>query len=335
MTALMECALVNIISKEGFSMKKFIPFLTLLPLLASCGGGGTSSTSSSASIPFLSSTPAKIEVEYEIPSDEELVNEKDANADKYGVWNVTPADFSLLKGKMIYFLGSSVTYGASSGGVAMAEYLSAKTGCLYKKDAVSGTTLFDDNKTGNTGANSYVRRMEKGSVFDINEHVDAFVCQISTNDCTNDRLSKRGAITGDDVLDMESFDRATTLGAIEYIVAYVTEYWGCPVYFYSGGYFGDGTDKAARQNNNPKGSEYGKLVDSVLDIAAKWNRAHDFAHVGVIDMYHDEEFNAKASDAYYKFGMNDPIHPRKAAYKQWWTPYIEAFLENEVAAKQF
>ena len=37
------------------------------------------------------------------------------------------------------------------------------------------------------------------------------------------------------------------------------------------------------------------------------------------------------SDKYYSWACNDPIHPRKAGYLQWWTPYIQAYLENELA----
>ena len=312
-------------------MKKALSLLLLLPL-ASCGGNSVTSVTSPSSS---SEEVEEIEIKYEIPADEDIPSSvAEANGEAMDVATVKRLLGHPLSGKTIYFLGSSVTYGASSNGVAMGEYLQAKTGCISKKDAVSGTTIFDDNKTANTGVNSYTRRLVNSTVFDKNEKVDAFICQISTNDSTNDRLTKRGNITADDVLDMEEFDRTTTLGGIEFIISYVTEYWNCPVYFYSGGYFSDGTNKANRENSNPKGSEYGKLVGQVKQIAEKWEKV-DYAHVAVIDMFNDKEFNAVASDKYYSFAMADPIHPRKAGYRQWWTPYIEAFLTRETNNYQF
>ncbi|MBO5328324.1 MAG: SGNH/GDSL hydrolase family protein [Clostridia bacterium] len=230
---------------------------------------------------------------------------------------------SPLKDKVIYWLGSSVTYGSASNGQSMADYLAALTGCVSKKDAVSGTTIFDDNKSTATGADSYTRRLVNSKVYDKEEHVDAFICQISTNDARNDRLNKRGEITAANITESGVFDKATTLGGVEFIISYVTETWGCPVYFYSGSYFGD---EGLRKGSNPKGSEYGKLVDQVKQIADKYN-AIDGYEVGVIDMYNDADFNAKASDNYYSWVMSDAIHPKKAGYLEWWTPYFESYLE--------
>ena len=48
---------------------------------------------------------------------------------------------SPLLHKRILFLGSSVTYGHCSGGVAFPELLAEATGCEAVKEAVSGTTL--------------------------------------------------------------------------------------------------------------------------------------------------------------------------------------------------
>jgi len=52
----------------------------------------------------------------------------------------------------------------------------------------------------------------------------------------------------------------------------------------------------------------------------------DGFEVGVIDLFNDEEFNAVASDAYYSWATSDAIHPKKAGYLQWWTPYFESYL---------
>ena len=266
---------------------------------------------------------------YFIPEDEDLDTTVSANDVQYDVSNVEEIPGSYLKDKKIYWLGSSVTYGASSEGQSMADFIAKRSGCTSVKEAVSGTTLLNDGLTQNTGAKSYVNRLITSTAFDKEEEIDAFVCQISTNDCTNDRLNKRGRITPDDYIELDDFNVATSLGAVEYIIAYVMETWGCPVYFYSGSYFSDGSNKAQRQNNNPLGSEYAKFIGQVQQIADKWDNYYDY-HVQVIDLYNDEDFNDLASDKYYNWAINDPIHPRKAGYSQWWSPYIQNFLEKDL-----
>lgn len=257
---------------------------------------------------------------------EEFISAKQANDAAFKVASVEKREESPLAGKTLYWLGSSVTYGSASGGESMADYLAALTGCISKKDAVSGTTIFDDNLTENTGAKSYTRRLVNSTVFDKEEQVDAFICQISTNDARNDRLGKRGFMTGIDFDTSDAFDKTTTLGGVEFIITYVTETWGCPVYFYSGSYFGD---TGTRKNSNPKGSEYAKLIDQVREIAEKYNGIEGF-EVGIIDLYNDEAFNAVASDKYYSWVMSDSIHPKAAGYLQWWTPYFESYLAYEM-----
>lgn len=267
-------------------------------------------------------TPERVIPTVAYTVDETLPGNADANAESFFAEGVVRVE-SPLKDKTIYWLGSSVTYGQNAGGESMAEFLAAKTGCICKKDAVSGTTIFDDGKSQNTGAKSYTRRLMNSEIFDKTEFVDAFICQISTNDAWGDRKENWGEITPADKFDRTDFDVSTTLGGIETIIAYVAEVWGCPIYFYSGAYFGDKTGNSPRENENPSGSDYGELIGKVKEIAAKWQEEVD---VQVIDLFNDEAFNAAASDEYYSWAMHDPIHPYRAGYLQWWTPYFEQFL---------
>lgn len=262
------------------------------------------------------------EIEYTV-DESVLTSGKDANATEFYAANVARKEDSPLAGKTIYWLGSSVTYGASSGGESMAEFLAAKTGAVCKKDAVSGTTIFDDGLTDNTGSKSYTRRLTNSTVFDKDEHVDAFICQISTNDAISYRLSKRGYVADISVTDKDSFNRATTMGGVEYIISYVIETWNCPIYFYSGSYFGD-TGTGARTNGDPSGTAYSKMVDDVKVAVRKWQELG--YEVDVIDMFNDEDFNAAVSDSYYKWSTSDAIHPKRAGYLNWWMPYFEQYL---------
>ena len=305
-------------------MKKLFSLFLTTPLLFSCGTPSpTPSETPSASAVSSSEVDPYAEIEYA------LKIEGNAGDAAYDASKVELVPDHPLKGKTIYWLGSSVTYGSAASGNSMADYLAAKTGAICVKEAVSGTTIYDDGGTGDSGAKSYTRRLVNSTAFDPDAKIDAFICQISTNDCTSNRLIHRGSVAPDNVVDFEEFDRRTTLGGIEFIVSYVTETWNCPVYFYSGARFGDGADKAKRQNNNPKGSEYGKLVSETQQVCDKWTRLK-YAKTGIIDLYNDDEFNEVATDEYYVWATSDPIHPKKAGYLQWWMPYFEHFLIHNI-----
>lgn len=115
-----------------------------------------------------------------------------------------------LQEKNILFLGSSVTYGAESGGVSFVEFMAEECGFSFIKEAVSGTTLADINDV------SYVSRLLK---IDKNLKVDLFVCQLSTNDC------------------YQKIALDKTKKAIILIINYVKENFECPVVFYTNTFF--------------------------------------------------------------------------------------------------
>ena len=112
--------------------------------------------------------------------------------------------YEILRSKRILFLGSSVTYGHCSGGVAFPELLAEAYGCISVKEAVSGTTLV-------AGDRDYVQRMHTMST----EPADLFVCQLSTNDATKNKP----------LPDIEA--------AVRHIIHYARETWRCPVMFYT------------------------------------------------------------------------------------------------------
>jgi lysophospholipase L1-like esterase len=189
--------------------------------------------------------------------------------------------------KRIIFLGSSVTYGSAAGGVSFADIICEKNGYEMIKEAVSGTTLVDSEEL------SYISRLRK-----INcDSADLFICQLSTNDAS---LGKPLGIISDS-LEMKDFDTNTVAGAIEYILAYVTDKWHCPMTFYTGTKYDS--------------EEYSKMVFLLDEIAKKWN-------ISLIDLWNEPSFNSVSKEEYNKY-MNDPIHPTLLGYKEWWSPYIE------------
>ena len=290
----------------------------LVSLLAACGtdAEGPSDTGGAQVTPTLEKPV------YE-PSDSQ-VGEFEAGDNRFKLNRIDEKEDSPLKGKTIYWLGSSVTYGVNSEHLSMADYLAARTGSTSVKDAVIGTTVLD---TGAENSKSYTSRLINSEYFDTSATIDAFICQISTNDAKSENLEFWGAITDADVTDMDDFDLSTSIGGVEFIIAYVTETWRCPIYFYSGSYFGD---EGLRSNDDPAGSDYERFVNEVIAVAEKWN-AIDGYTVEVIDLFHDEEFSARVSDAYYEWCMKDAIHPLQAGYLQWWTPYFEEFLSERLA----
>ena len=70
------------------------------------------------------------------------------NTGPYSVAATPALSDSPLAGKTYVFLGSSVTYGASSEGESMADFLAARHGAVCVKEAVSGTTLASPQEPG-------------------------------------------------------------------------------------------------------------------------------------------------------------------------------------------
>lgn len=195
---------------------------------------------------------------------------------------------SPLKDKMILFLGSSVTYGYASNGISFADFITKRNGSMMIKEAVSGTTLVDEED------NSYIARLKR---IDQNEKVDLLVCQLSTNDAT--KKKELGTVSSSKEID--SFDTHTIEGAIEYIICYARNTWHCPIAFYT----------------SPKypSEAYASMVTLLYALKEKWN-------ISIIDLWNNEAFN-KIKEEERKLYMADPIHPTRSGYLNWWTPQIE------------
>ena len=199
----------------------------------------------------------------------------------------------------IIWLGSSVTYGAQAGGhYSMADAIQDNhPGTVCEKYAISATTLVNEKE------DSYVSRMK---LICKDETPDLFVVQLSTNDATTGK--PMGEVT--DSTDPADFDDTTIAGAIETIISYVQETFGCPVVFYTGTY-------AEKEN-------YDQMVDLLLQIQEKWG-------IGVVDMFHNEEMTAVYGTDLYNEYMHDEVHPFRKGYVEWWTPVIEEYLTEYIS----
>lgn len=199
-----------------------------------------------------------------------------------------------LSGKTICWLGSSVTYGAKAEGYSMADTIAENhenTTCL--KYTISGTTL------ANSDASSYVARMK--SDIDTELDMDVMIVQLSTNDAKQGK--ELGSVS--DGKQMEEFDDTTIIGAMETIVSYTQETWGCPVIFYTGTKF--------------ESEEYAAMVEALHQLQDKWG-------IGVIDLWENEEMTAIIGTEAYDSYMADDTHPNEKGYKEWWAPEFESYL---------
>ncbi len=235
-----------------------------------------------------------------------FINPAPGNADEFGVENTEVLPENELTGTRIAYLGSSVTLGMAAESDSFVEYIAKRNGTTYVKEAISGTTLVDEEgynkeKGGhlqNKGL-SYVKRMER---MDKNEDFDLFVVQLSTNDATTKKpLGEISTST-----DRTTFDTKTIIGAMEYIISYADETWEAPVAFYTGSYF--------------ESPEYTAMVDALYDLQDKYD-------ITIIDMYTDKEFNNISAEKTALY-MGDPIHPLQAGYRDWWTPFMEEGLKE-------
>lgn len=130
-----------------------------------------------------------------------------------------------LAGKTIFWLGSSVTYGAQAAGhYSMADAVKdLHPTSAFEKYAISATTLVNQSES------SYVNRL---MLIPKDRQPDLLVVQLSTNDATTGKPF--GAVGTS--FDRKDFDDTTIAGAIETIIAYAKETFHCPVVFYTGTY---------------------------------------------------------------------------------------------------
>lgn len=181
---------------------------------------------------------------------------------------------------LLYFLGSSVTYGSATGGHSFVEEIAQNTDWVCVKEAVSGTTLAEREQD---GGSSYVARLKK---FDTDKTVSKLVVQLSTNDAAFH-------LPLGDVSEGEQYDQKTIIGAVEAIVAYAKQTWNCGILFYTNPYFGN--------------VFYEEMVAALYRVQKKWG----FSVVDFYNMRDMKPIDEKTLASY----MSDAIHPNEKGYR--------------------
>lgn len=216
---------------------------------------------------------------------------------EYALENVAENEPNILTGKHIVYLGSSVTLGTGSNYLSFADYIAKRNQTTYVKEAVGGTTLVT------SGPTSYIPRMENN--IDPEQKVDLFVCQLSTNDAGGNK--PLGEIS--DTKDMASFDTTTIIGAMEYIICYAQQTWNCPVMFYTGTRY--------------ESELYPQMVEALKQLAEKYD-------IGIINLWDGLDVNIPEYEEY----MTDTVHPNRAGYLKWWTPFMEQSMIEFLSERQ-
>lgn len=228
----------------------------------------------------------------------------------------TPLEERPLEGKKILSLGSSVALGWCAERVSFSDYIELRQNCDIVKDAISGSKWTSDTNTGLKNrliqwGTGFVPRLKK---YDASDNFDAILIQISSNDATLG--SNLGEIS--DSFNSDDFDLTTYVGSVEATCAYAKETWpDAVVIAYSG--------TAFREKDEAYTAAYRDMVHKTEELTGKWD------NLKVLNMFEDEELNAKVDDETFKFYMSDDIHPTQAGYLYWWTPAIEEFLIESLA----
>ncbi len=229
------------------------------------------------------------------------------NSDKYLPSNtevVGTVENSPIEGKTILWLGSSVMDGFGAKNISMVEFVSARNNCNYIKDCYSGTYL------ATTSELDYLPRLLKHDKT-TDPVVDLVVVQLSTNDSR--QMTEIGEPTPNDMMDLSKLDQTTTCGALEYILGYAKETWGCPTLVFSSLPWEEPSDDVGVQNPRI----YEGIVEKCRTICDKWGSS-------MLDMWNEEDTIMDGIDAQlYDDYMTDGTHPSRWGYLTWWTPFFE------------
>ena len=222
---------------------------------------------------------------------------KAGNASRYDPENYPVLETSPLKDKVILCVGSSVTQGYAAKNVSFIEYINHIDQARMIKEVYPATTVTTKDE------HSYYPRLR---TYTAEDPIDAVIIQLSSNDSTFG--SGLGSIS--DGMDINALDEYTFCGAMEGMIAYSQQTWGCPVLVYC--------DPAFRVKCFYDADTYYEMVRVTDEICRKWGAEF-------INLWDDPEVSSIPIKD-YKFYMSDVVHPTKAGYAEWWTPIFQERL---------
>lgn len=202
---------------------------------------------------------------------------------------------TVLSSKRILWLGSSFSASTGSAGITLCDYLA------QINDAEIINESLEHSYLSSTMQNSAVKRIR--SSLALVSHADCLVIEVSPIDAQ---------LTHGDISDSQdrfTFKLKTTIGALEYLIAYAKELWNPTIILFTLPYCSD--------------PSYEQLITKVHQVSDKWN-------VHLIDMYHDRELE-NPDPVKRSLYMTDMNHPTKAGLLNWIVPYMQNQLVHIVS----
>ncbi len=238
------------------------------------------------------------------------MDELPGNALQYSLDSLATRTDSKLQGTTVFWLGSSITFGLIAHGEGTADMYAKHNGATCYKEASSGTTIANIPATEEMAAIltqiigadpskedlSFTARIHD---LPLDVKPDLLVLQLSTNDS---RLPAEAIGALSESYETADFDLATTIGGMEYIMAYARDNWQCPVLIYTSPFLSD--------------DQYMAMLDNAYKVADKWDAY-------VLDLTTDSAFNAVGRENMDLYMAPDGIHPTRAGYQLWWLPKFE------------
>ena len=203
------------------------------------------------------------------------------------------------------FIQGDVSYKHAYNGAALSG--------LKDKYTATGEKISYAHKT-------YVELADEAIAEHGREKADVFFLQLSTNDVgqyvdpTHTQHIPFGKVTENSVRSSEAFDRNTSYGAMEYIIAKAKETWQCEVVMFIAGQ-GTGNTTAG----------YQEMRNAVIDeIVPKWQ-------IDVLDFWGDDAVTngMQSNTGRYLF---DTVHPTLKGYEAFYFPRFRAYLDGKGGA---
>lgn len=245
------------------------------------------------------------------------------NSAEHNPENLTMDPNSPIKGKKLFWLGSSVFQGFGTGeNMSPAVIFDALTGTESTVEVKGGTTLaaasYSLNGVEADVSGSYYPRLSTHDTT-TDPQVDLVLVQLSTND-------SKGQTTVGEVSaskNLEDFDIETTIGSLEAIIAYADKTWGARTMVIGGSQFVDEMTYSGGQ----KATIYLEMIDKCHQLEEKWGEQFVF-----VDLWNTPEMyeNIEMGDAQWRAYMSDAIHPTKWGYAEWWGPHIIEALYRQL-----
>ncbi len=209
----------------------------------------------------------------------------EGNSRRYDLSSAPSFQDSILRGRRVIWLGSSLSCGRKADGSTAASWLEAMSGCVIAADlSAEGSRLCTDVH------NSGIARL-RALASSVRE-ADILIVELGDAD-----VSPLGRIT--EGFDRFACDTKTVLGAAEYIISFAREMFRCDVCFFT-----------PYAKNNPS---LRLLIEKMRTVKDKWE-------CGLLDLGTlDPQALSPGERKLYFAGKNDLT---RAGYRDWLMPEI-------------